>query len=101
MAFTSLRDLLIKNAARFQSRNEAVLLSMDEVWDDVVKEFNIDSLTNPRSYKKGILIISCLSLSEASHLKLQKERIKTKINQLLKKELVKEVQFRVIHTNNL
>lgn len=101
MAFISFKDLLIKNAARFRSRNEAVLLSISKVWDETSREFNFSDSTSPSIFKKGNLIIGCSSLAEASHFKLQKEKIRQKINQLLNKDLVKEIQFRVIHNNNL
>ncbi len=96
MALISLKEILFKNAARFQSRNEAALLLIKDVWPRVSRELALGKSAQPASFKKGVLVISCSSLAEASSLRLEKERIKKQINSSLKEKLIKDIRFKTI-----
>ena len=94
--FIQLRELILKNANRFRSQNEAVLLEINDFWDNISEEMNISGDVGPQMFKGGVLTISCSSSAEASNLNLIKEKIKIEVNKKLKRKEIKKIQFRII-----
>jgi predicted nucleic acid-binding Zn ribbon protein len=94
--FIQLRKLILKNANRFRSQNEAVLLEINDFWENISKEMNIGRSVGPQMFKGGVLTISCSSSAEASNLNLIKERIKIEINKKLERKEIKKIQFRIV-----
>jgi len=95
MAFSSIREVIQKRSARYRSQDAAVLLSIEENWEETANSLNLEKGTKPTLYKNGNLFLLVSSLAEAAQIRLQKERIKKEINSFLKKNFIKDIRFQV------
>lgn len=95
MPFSSILEIIKKRAARYQSRNVAVLLKVQEEWQEVGESFGLAKEVRPITYKNGIVFLVVSSLAEAAHIRLKKQKIKEVINHSLKKDIIKDIKFLV------
>lgn len=95
--FIQLRELILKNANRFRSQNEAVLLEINDFWDSISEKMCLSKNVGPQMFKNGTLTISCSSSAESSNLNLIKDKIRTEINKNLREDKIKKIQFRIIY----
>lgn len=94
MSFAPIKELISKRANRLRLKKEADLLIIASVWSEIKKELGFGDEVDLVSFKRGKLIVSCTSLSEAANLRFLSGKIKKEINKNTKKINVKEIIFR-------
>lgn len=77
-------------------------MEMTRIWDNWSKSVGNEVAKNakPAAFKDGILIVNVSSSVWIQHLKFLENNIISNINQLVKKELVKKIKFKIAKLHN-
>lgn len=77
-------------------------MEMTEIWNHWPKSVGKEVAKNaaPAAFKDGILIVNVSSSVWIQHLKFLETDIISNINQLIKKELVKKIRFKIAKLHN-
>ncbi len=92
-------NILGETLKNYRPKSDMEMTRIWDIWTDAVGN-EVAKNAKPAAYKEGILIVNVSSSVWIQHLKFLENDMISNINQILNKNLVKKVRFKIAKLHN-